>query len=57
MFCDRQLGEAGIGDEQGAGDAGGPAGIGKFLDAARAEADGSRVAPIGGRCAHVAVPG
>ena len=57
LLRDRKRGEARIGHEQGPRDAGGAAGIGEFLDAAGAEANGGRVAPIGGRCAHGRRPG
>jgi hypothetical protein len=47
----RQLREAGVGDDQRARDAGRAAGVGQFLQASDAEPDGGRVAPVGAEMA------
>ena len=52
---DVELREARIGDEQRLHDARGLAGLGKLGDAARAEADGGRVAPVGDELGHLTV--
>src|SRR5262245_62188928 len=57
LLRDRKLCKPRIGHEQWPRDAGGAAGVGKFLDAAGAEANGGRIAPIGCRCAHGKPPG
>jgi hypothetical protein len=57
LLRDRKLGKPRISHEQRPRDAGGTAGVGEFLDATGAEANGGRVAPIGGRCAHGKRPG
>ena len=44
----RELGQAAIGHEQGSLDVGGGAGGRQFRDAARAEADGGGIGPVGG---------
>ena len=53
---DGELSEPRVGDQQRPIDTRAAAGVGELLDTAGAESDGGRVAPIGGRCAHVAVP-
>ena len=50
---DRQLGEAGIGDEQRVLDPRRFQNLRQFLDAARAKADGGRIVPFGNKFAHV----
>ena len=46
---DVERGDARVGDEQRAGDAGGAAGVAELGDAARAEADGGGEIPVGGQ--------
>ena len=44
----RELGQAAVGHEQGPLNVGGGAGSRQFRDAARAEADGGGIGPVGG---------